>query len=426
MDNYKFGNELCKRREAKGLTQKDFAKMLDVSDKAVSKWENGQAIPRMDTFEKIAEILDTTVEELIISGKNNVKRVLVKNEFGTTLHIEVDNEIISFKANEEKWLLLDNSKSGYKVIVYGDTKFHEIVDEFEPDNTTKDKIKHNSLKLLSKWVDERNNEDIIKIKCIYTVSNVVDGEYIVVKDIMFSAGDKMWIGKELSFSYPKLECGADIVLTNAECTNRTDVLYSFRHYALTSELGISIPLMLIAYPFRKIFFKTVITSKGLMKYIDKSDYYVAMNNRSNERNKKRKHPFLWLIGFIPLLIIAWLGVSTGIDIITVESDKPYLVSNDFSTITYSREVYIRTDDLPKDTISDKLLGAEVWYDARIDGYSKSEQYFNENKVCEFIDKNGNKYLWLVPDYFNTIINEKTGDYKEYDDLNEHYVYKLIK
>ncbi len=41
MDRYKFGNNICRLREERGLTQEQFAKMLDVTDKAVSKWENG-------------------------------------------------------------------------------------------------------------------------------------------------------------------------------------------------------------------------------------------------------------------------------------------------------------------------------------------------------------------------------------------------
>lgn len=57
MNNYKFGNMICSMRESFNLTQKELAKLLDVSDKAVSKWENGQAIPRMETLEKIDEIL---------------------------------------------------------------------------------------------------------------------------------------------------------------------------------------------------------------------------------------------------------------------------------------------------------------------------------------------------------------------------------
>lgn len=37
MDYYKFGNLICSMRESHNLTQKEFADILDVSDKAVSK-----------------------------------------------------------------------------------------------------------------------------------------------------------------------------------------------------------------------------------------------------------------------------------------------------------------------------------------------------------------------------------------------------
>lgn len=51
MNMYKFGNYICKLREEKNLTQSELASLLDVTDKSVSKWENGQAFPRIDTFD---------------------------------------------------------------------------------------------------------------------------------------------------------------------------------------------------------------------------------------------------------------------------------------------------------------------------------------------------------------------------------------
>lgn len=41
MDNIKFGKFIREARQGKGLTQKQLAESLHVSDKAVSKWENG-------------------------------------------------------------------------------------------------------------------------------------------------------------------------------------------------------------------------------------------------------------------------------------------------------------------------------------------------------------------------------------------------
>ncbi len=80
MDKYKFGNKLCLLREEKGLTQKEFAAILDVSDKAVSKWENGQSIPRMDTLEKIADVLGTSIEALISNDDTDIERYRIKKD----------------------------------------------------------------------------------------------------------------------------------------------------------------------------------------------------------------------------------------------------------------------------------------------------------------------------------------------------------
>ena len=45
MDNVIFGKFVRESRKEKGLTQKQLADLLHVSDKTVSKWENGQTMP---------------------------------------------------------------------------------------------------------------------------------------------------------------------------------------------------------------------------------------------------------------------------------------------------------------------------------------------------------------------------------------------
>ena len=421
MDNYKFGNIICTMRESHNMTQKEFAKILDVSDKAVSKWENGQAIPRMDTLEKIAQTFDTSVEDIIAASRENIKRILIINSFGTLLHFQLDGEIVSLKTGEEKWILADSTKNEHNVVVYGEVKLEDIMEEAEEPDGLKDKLVQRGLLHLSRWADRQLNRQFIRTKCYYKLSNVKDDEKIEVENEIFSAGDKMWIFKDLDFSFPKLLCSCKTELLNAECLNKADVYADFRRRALTSELGISIPFMLLAYPFRKAYFKSVLRPKGLMKHIAKADYYVQKNN--GER-KKHKHPVIKIIGLIILLIISLLAMEIGFGILDVEDDKPYLISSDYSTITYGREKYIRIKDLPKDAVSNKIFGAEVWSDARIDGYSKSDQYFDEHKVCEFSDKSGNTYLWLIMDYGDNYVDEETGEYKGYDDYDEHYVYKL--
>lgn len=68
MNDYNFGNFLCMLREQKGFTQSEIAQMLSVTPAAVSKWENGESKPRIETLFQLAEILDVAAEELM-AGK---------------------------------------------------------------------------------------------------------------------------------------------------------------------------------------------------------------------------------------------------------------------------------------------------------------------------------------------------------------------
>jgi len=65
MPNKSMGEMISILRREKGMTQKDLADMLNITDKAVSKWERNLAYPDMQTIPRLAEILDLSVEELI-------------------------------------------------------------------------------------------------------------------------------------------------------------------------------------------------------------------------------------------------------------------------------------------------------------------------------------------------------------------------
>ncbi len=65
IDNQKFGAFLIALRKEKGLTQKQLADKLFVSDKAVSKWERGASIPNIGLLLPLAQLLDVTVSELL-------------------------------------------------------------------------------------------------------------------------------------------------------------------------------------------------------------------------------------------------------------------------------------------------------------------------------------------------------------------------
>ena len=87
MNDYSFGNFLYSLRTEKGLSQSQLGQMLGVTNKAVSKWENGSTKPNTKLIPQIAVILDVTVEELFAckriatnSEMEHIKQYLVERK----------------------------------------------------------------------------------------------------------------------------------------------------------------------------------------------------------------------------------------------------------------------------------------------------------------------------------------------------------
>ena len=69
IDKQQFGLFIAELRKEKGYTQKDIAKKLFISDKAVSKWERGLSMPDISLLVPLAEVLEVTVTELLKHDK---------------------------------------------------------------------------------------------------------------------------------------------------------------------------------------------------------------------------------------------------------------------------------------------------------------------------------------------------------------------
>ena len=59
------GANIVSYRKRSGLTQARLAEKLNYSDKAVSKWERGESMPDVLTLVQLAEVFETTVDELL-------------------------------------------------------------------------------------------------------------------------------------------------------------------------------------------------------------------------------------------------------------------------------------------------------------------------------------------------------------------------
>ena len=80
LDKAAFGHFLAQLRREKGMTQKELAATLYVSDKAVSKWERGQSVPDISLLVPLAEQLNTTVAELLQGRRVEEERRFTREE----------------------------------------------------------------------------------------------------------------------------------------------------------------------------------------------------------------------------------------------------------------------------------------------------------------------------------------------------------
>jgi len=66
MDQIKIGKFIADKRKQNNMTQVEFAEKLGVTNKSVSRWENGKNMPDISLFIPICELLNISVNELII------------------------------------------------------------------------------------------------------------------------------------------------------------------------------------------------------------------------------------------------------------------------------------------------------------------------------------------------------------------------
>lgn len=73
MRDYDSGNKLYELRKRHNLTQEELAYKLKISDKAISKWENGTSKPSISNLKKLSEIYDMSIDKILMKEKEPKK-----------------------------------------------------------------------------------------------------------------------------------------------------------------------------------------------------------------------------------------------------------------------------------------------------------------------------------------------------------------
>lgn len=73
MDQQKTGSFLRELRKEKDITQEEFAEIMGVSNRAVSRWETGRNMPDLSILVEIADYYDVDIRELIDGERKSGK-----------------------------------------------------------------------------------------------------------------------------------------------------------------------------------------------------------------------------------------------------------------------------------------------------------------------------------------------------------------
>ena len=98
MDQIKIGNFIKQKRKEKNITQNELSEKLNITNRAISKWENGICMPDSGIIPKLREILSITINDLFSGEVVDMKDK--KNQLEKTLL-----EIIKQKQENDKKLL---------------------------------------------------------------------------------------------------------------------------------------------------------------------------------------------------------------------------------------------------------------------------------------------------------------------------------
>ena len=98
MDQIKIGRFIAERRKNASLTQMQLAEKLGITDKAISKWERGVAMPDTSIMLELCNILSISVNELLCGEKIDMENNNQKNE---QLFLDMAKELE--KKNKTVW-----------------------------------------------------------------------------------------------------------------------------------------------------------------------------------------------------------------------------------------------------------------------------------------------------------------------------------
>ncbi len=108
MDKERTGQLITELRKEKGMTQKQLADALNVTDKAVSKWERGLSFPDISMLEPISEVLGISIMEILAGERKDESDTISREEALEIVNasVELSDEEIRHKKERSRLIII--------------------------------------------------------------------------------------------------------------------------------------------------------------------------------------------------------------------------------------------------------------------------------------------------------------------------------
>lgn len=124
MDLVKIGKYIAGKRKALGMTQKQLAEKLNMSDKSVSKWERGICLPDVSVYMELCEILGIRINEFLAGEDIDAENVEKKSEDNI---IQVTKDSKKKQKNLKSILAVVTTFAVIMVLVLGAVFVHKVM-----------------------------------------------------------------------------------------------------------------------------------------------------------------------------------------------------------------------------------------------------------------------------------------------------------
>jgi len=152
MRDYKFGTRIYNLRKGKGLSQSELGNLVGVSNKAVSKWETGEAKPAIPQLIKLSKIFDVSMDEILESNDKKEKQIT---------KIVITGGPCAGKSTALTWIQDEYNKKGYSVVFVPESATELILAGLSS-STLKSNIEFQALLLKNQLNKEKLFEEYAK------------------------------------------------------------------------------------------------------------------------------------------------------------------------------------------------------------------------------------------------------------------------